>query len=255
MVAWGRIRHQPSEVREQQAYLHGAVDPALRGEGLGSALLSWQIQRATEILRSGASHLPRYVRVHAYDHEHAAHRLYERHGLSPVRYSEELLRGLESLPAVAPVEGIEIVRWEWSLSEQARLARNDAFADHWGSVPRDKVAWDHVLAAFGTRLGLSYLALDGDHVVGMCRNGHFPGDEAVTGRRDGWIMQVGVIRSHRKRGIASALIARSLAAFKAAGFTHSALGVDSDNPTGAYQLYERLGFGSIHRSVVRQMTV
>src|SRR2546422_2654086 len=55
VVAWGRIRHQPSEVREQQAYLHGAVDPALRGEGLGSALLSWQIQRATEILRSGRS--------------------------------------------------------------------------------------------------------------------------------------------------------------------------------------------------------
>ena len=255
VVAWGRIWHQPSEVREQQAYLHGAVDPALRGMGIGSGLLSWQIERAGEILRDGPPPLPRFIRVHAYDHEYAAHRLYERHGLIPIRYSEVLLRDLEALPAVTPVVGIEIVGWQPSLTEQARRARNHAFADHWGSVPRDKLAWDHVLAAFGTRLDLSYVALEGDRVVGICRNGHFPGDEAINGRRDGWIVQAGVIRSHRKRGIASALITRSLAAFKAAGFTHSALGVDSENPTGAYQLYERLGYRSIHRSVVRQMTV
>jgi len=134
------------------------------------------------------------------------------------------------------------------------LGRN-RFADHWGNTPRDKAAWEYVLAAFGTRLDLSYFAVEGDRVIGVCRNGHFPDDEAVNGRRDGWIMQVSVIRSQRKRGIASALIATSLAAFKAAGLTHSVLGVDSENTTGAYQLYERLGYRPIHRSVVRQMTV
>ena len=87
-------------------------------------------------------------------------------------------------------------------------------------------------------------------MVGVCRNGHFPGDEAVTGRRDGWIMSVSVIRSHRKRGIASALIVASLEAFKRAGLTHSALGVDSENRTGAYRLYERLGYRAVNRSVV-----
>ena len=92
-------------------------------------------------------------------------------------------------------------------------------------------------------------------VVGVCRNAHHPGDEAVNGRRDGWIVQVSVSRSHRKRGIASALIVRSLHAFRAAGLTHSALGVDRDNPTGAYSLYERLGYRTLTRSIVHELKV
>jgi len=255
LVAWARIWHRPSEVREQRAFLVGAVDPAFRGRRIGSALLRWQIERASEFLRGRTSPLPRFLRVRAMDIEHSAHRLYERNGLTPIRYSEVLVRDLDSLPAPAPVEGIEIVRWDSALSEQARQAQNDAFADHWGTTPTDRASWEHVVAAFGTRLDLSYLALAGGRVVGVCRNGHFPQDEAVNGRREGWILNVGVIRSLRKRGIASALIATSLAAFKAAGFTHSALGVDSENTTGAYQLYERLGYRSLYRWVVRQMIV
>ena len=63
-------------------------------------------------------------------------------------------------------------------------------------------------------------------------------------------MNLSVIASHRRRGIAAALIVASLAAFKAADLTHSALGVDSENPTGAYGVYERLGYQPVHRIVV-----
>jgi GNAT superfamily N-acetyltransferase len=255
VVAWGRIWHEPSGVREERAYVLGGVDPARRGAGIGSALLEWQLERAGEILKSASPALPRFIRTYAYDFQQSAIRLYERHGLAPIRYSEEMLRDLESLPEPATIEGIAIVHWDPALSEEARVAQNDAFADHWGSTPRDRAAWDHMVASFGTRLDLSCLAVEGDRVVGVCRNGHFPGDEAVNGRRDGWIMQVGVVRSHRKRGIASALIATSLAAFKAAGMTHSALGVDSENATRAHHLYERLGYRRTHRAVVHQTTV
>ena len=119
----------------------------------------------------------------------------------------------------------------------------------------DAAAWAHDLAAFGSRLDLSFLALDGACVVGVCRNAHYPGDEEVTGRRDGWTMAVGVRASHRGRGIASALLAASAHAFRSAGFTHAALGVDRDNPTGAYTLYERLGYRTMTRTIVRQLDV
>jgi mycothiol synthase len=253
IVAWGRIWHQPSGAREERAYLFGAVDPARRGSGIGSALLAWQIERAGQVLRAATGELPRFIRASAYEFQNSARRLYSRHGMIAVRYGDELLRDLESIPEPAPVAGIQIVPWDPRHSEAARLAQNDAFADHWGSTPRGPAAWEHMLASHGTRLDLSFLALDGERVVGVCRNGHFPDDEAVTGRRDGWIIQVSVVRSHRKRGIATALILASLAAFRAAGFTHTALGVDSENPTGAYQLYERIGYRRVHRSVVYQM--
>ncbi len=254
-VAWGRIWHRPSGEREERAYLLGGVAAGQRGRGVGSELLRWQIARAGAILRTADSGLPRYVRAMAYDFQTTALRLYECHGMKPVRWSEELLRELADLPEVPRQGGVEIVPWDPARTEAARVALNDAFADHWGSTPRDAAAWAHDTAAFGNRLDLSFLALEAGRVVGVCRNAHFPDDEAVNGRRDGWISQVGVVRSHRKRGIASALIARSLHAFKAAGFTHSSLGVDRDNPTGAYSLYERLGYRTMSRSVVHELTV
>jgi mycothiol synthase len=252
VVAWGRVFHQPSGEREERALLFGGVHPQHRRTGIGSAILKWQIERAAELLRHGTPALPRFVRAQAYDFQHSAIRLFVRHRLVPARYHDELLRDLDSIPSLRPVDGVRIADWDSAFSEPARQAQNEAFADHWGATPRDRASWEHSLASFGTRLDLSFLAFEGDRVVGVCRNGHFPEDETVTGRRDGWIVQVGVVPSHRKRGIASALIGASLDAFRRAGFTHSALGVDSENPTGAYALYERLGYRPMHRWVVHQ---
>ena len=107
---------------------------------------------------------------------------------------------------------------------------------------------------YGCRLDLSFLAVADGRIVGVCRNGFFPDDEKVHGRREGWVVNLTVVRSHRRRGIASALIVASLEAFKRAGLTHSALGVDSENLTGAYGVYERLGYRPQRRSVVYQRT-
>lgn len=256
LIAWGRIHHRPSGEREERAYALGAVAPTHRGRGVGRALLGWQIERATQLLRAATSSLPRYVRAQAYDFQESTHRLYARHALEPVRWSEEMLLDLTAAqPGPDEPAGITITPWQASRSEEARIVRNEAFMDHWGTTPFDAAAWAHDVAAFGSRTDLSFLALDGDRVVGVCRNGHFPGDEAVTGRRDGWIMAVCVLRSHRGRGIASALISASHAAFRAAGFTHAALGVDRDNPTGAYTLYERLGYRPMTRTISRQLQV
>jgi ribosomal protein S18 acetylase RimI-like enzyme len=69
-------------------------------------------------------------------------------------------------------------------------------------------------------------------------------------RRRGYTEGIGVARSWRKRGVASALISRSLKAQKAAGMTESALVVDSENPSGAGHLYETLGFQVVKRDTL-----
>jgi ribosomal protein S18 acetylase RimI-like enzyme len=255
VVAWGRIWHQPSGEREERAYVFGAVHPEHRGRGVGSELMRWQIGRASEVLPGSNVGLPCFIRAQVYDFQHSAIRLFQRHGLSPVRYIDELLRDLTDHPAPIETPGIDILPWDPKRSEAARHAHNEAFADHWGYTPRDPETWEHLQTTYGWRPDLSFLALDGSQVIGVCRSAHFPEDEAVNGRRDGWTMQVSVIPSHRKRGIASAMIAASLEAFRAAGFTHAALAVDSDNPTGAYRIYERLGYQRMHRSVVYQRQV
>ena len=58
----------------------------------------------------------------------------------------------------------------------------------------------------------------------------------ATGRRECYIAIVGVTKTARGRGIASALIRRCLAAARADGCDITTLYVDADSPTGALTL-------------------
>jgi ribosomal protein S18 acetylase RimI-like enzyme len=53
---------------------------------------------------------------------------------------------------------------------------------------------------------------------------------------------VSVRRPWRRRGLARALLASSLVGARADGFTSASLGVDTESPTGATDLYRSLGF-------------
>jgi len=58
-----------------------------------------------------------------------------------------------------------------------------------------------------------------------------------------------VRRLWRKCGVASALMCQSMRAMKADGLDYATLGVDTQNPTGALGLYERLGFVAVKRMI------
>ena len=51
-----------------------------------------------------------------------------------------------------------------------------------------------------------------------------------------------VRRRWRKKGVASALIARCLHALRDAGYHEASLGVDADNISGALRIYEKMGY-------------
>jgi ribosomal protein S18 acetylase RimI-like enzyme len=233
----------------------GGVDPAHRRRGHGTALLGWQIEGARRLLLAQPAELPRFIRTMAFDFERDAIALYQRHGLTAVRTTDEMLRPLAELPTAPAPDGVELVPWDEARTEELRALHNEAFADQWGTSTLDAAAWRHRLDQFGTRLDLSFVALAGGRAVGFAMNGHFPGDRDVTGRLDGWVQQLGTARAWRKRGVASALLAASCRAFAAAGLDHAMLAVDSDSLTGAQRLYERLGFRRLHRSIVHQLTV
>lgn len=255
LVAYGTVHHTPSGVRQERAFVAGHVDPELCGIGIGRRLLAWQIERAVERLRECDPALPWYVRAYEWEWIEDAHHLYVRFGMTPVRWFEDLLRELSAPLDVPTPEGVELIPWEEISDEDGRRMTNESFADHWGSTPRDEAAWKHLLASQDIRLDLSFAAVSGSEVVGVCLNGHFPQDTEVTGRVEGWIEILGVARPWRRRGVAAALIARSLEAFRAVGFTHAMIGVDADSPTGASGLYRKLGFEPLHRTVASELRV
>ncbi|MFZ4719074.1 MAG: GNAT family N-acetyltransferase [Ilumatobacteraceae bacterium] len=248
--------HLPSEVREERCYIFGEVLPELRRRGVGAALMEWAIPRAEVQLRSSGRSLPRYVRTDRYDYIVGAHSLFAHVGMQPVRYMEELLRPLNDLPAVPEVAGARIVPWPEGRDDEIRTAKNTAFADHWGSTPTSEHHWQQMVRGHGGRPDLSFIALDeDDRVVAHCLNKRFPDDDELIGRRDAWIDNLGTLPEWRGRGLASALVAASLHAFAADGCTHASIGVDSENPSGAAQLYRRLGFEPRQRSITHELVV
>ncbi len=257
LVAYAIVDHSPSGERLERVMLFGGVRPDHRKRGIGSQLLQWQEARALEKLATTDQRLPAYLMDYVYDFEDATVGLLEARGFERARFDHELLRPLVDLPTEATIDGIRIRPWLEADTEATRLVFNASFADHWGSTSRSHDYWQHMIHSGGNRLDLSFVAVDEttNEIVAIALNGHFPDDQEITGRLDGWVQSLGTLRSHRKRGIASAFIVRSLRAFAAAGFDHAMLGVDTENPTGAYGIYADLGFERQHTVLTLRKTV
>jgi GNAT superfamily N-acetyltransferase len=258
IAGWTHTLLLPSDVREVRCYVFGEVDPAHLGQGIGSALLEWAERRGRAQLLGLGTTLPRYLRADAYDFQVERDALIREHGFTPVRWFEEMLRPLTDLPPVLPVPGIRLEPWPGATGDGELLAaRTAAFADHWGSTPISEQAWAFHVRGFGARPDLSLVArdLESGGVAGFCLNHRYEEDDEVVGRRDGWIETLGTLRQYRGRGIATALLARSLELFAGAGLSHAMIAVDGDSPTGAGRLYRSVGFERSHGSVTYQQVV
>ncbi len=251
LVAYGVVDHSESGARLERALLFGGVHPGFRRRGIGQAMIQWQVERGREQLEATSTALPATLMTFAYDFEHDRLAFLEAHGFAKARFDLEMMRTLDEVPKRPDLAGIEIRPWVGTDPESTRRVFNASFADHWGSTDRSAPYWEHMLASAGHRLDFSFVAADADsgEIVAIALNGHYPDDQQVTGRLDGWIETLGTVRSHRKRGIASALIVESLHAFASAGFDHAMLGVDTENPSGAYGIYADLGFTPLHTNV------
>src|SRR5437773_1127836 len=70
---------------------------------------------------------------------------------------------------------------------------------------------------------------------------------ASVGDDRGWVDYLGVLEPFRGRGIGAALLQRTFAAIAARGIRRILVSVDSENPTGATGLYERVGMRVVKR--------
>jgi ribosomal protein S18 acetylase RimI-like enzyme len=71
----------------------------------------------------------------------------------------------------------------------------------------------------------------------------------------GWVRNLGVLPTHRGRGIARALLDRAFAVFRDRGYTWAGLGVDLQNETGAYRLYESVGMKIAYKADAWELTI
>jgi mycothiol synthase len=246
MVATGVLaaRSQADPVHGMR--YEGGVHPAYRGRSLGSALLDWAVRAAGPIHADHFPGRPLEVLCGLKASDEAAAALFARHGFTPVRYFRKMTRGLERdrLPPVRMPDGFEIVAYRADLGEPMRVAKNEAFREHWGVTPTPPQEWRSRFTGPEFQPGLSPLAVEAvtGEIVGLIVTHLRAADTAATGQRDAHLVNVATLRRVRKHGIATALIATMLRAACERGFDTASLGVDSENPTGAIGVYQKSGF-------------
>lgn len=252
MVGFGQLmtRDEADPVHEMRYW--GGIHPDWRGRGLGGRLLEWAEAAAVPLHREHFPDRPLSLSGSCLATNAGAVALYAARGYHPARWFNAMVRDLTApLPEVPSPAGVEITGFTPELSEEARLIRNEAFHDHWGSTETSAEGWAHFIASSAFRPAFSFLAyLDGEP-AGFIISHEYHAYAEATGIKDLYIAVLGTRRVGRKRGVGSSLLLRAMTDARAAGFTQASLGVDADSLTGAVGLYERVGFTVEHTAITQ----
>jgi ribosomal protein S18 acetylase RimI-like enzyme len=244
LVAYARVFWQDLVEGGRTYECFGFVHPDWRRHGIGTAMNRHNEARLREIAAGHPDVAPKSFGSEGVDSDPGNTALLRGAGYEPARYFYDMVApALEGIAAPPVPAGIEV---RPALREQYRTiwdAMAEAFRDHWGEAEWVEADWERFAADPDNddprfwRVGW-----DGDEVAGVIATTVPAEENEQYGRARVYVASVSVRRPWRRRGLARALLASSLVGTREAGFTSASLGVDTDSPTGATDLYRSLGF-------------
>lgn len=228
----------------------GGVHADHRGKGLGSALLDRAEARLLELLEERHPGVAAYLQGGGGREGSSARALLADRGYAEDRYWNLLTRRLVDEPEVPEVEGVRLITPADEHEEGVLHAHDLAFRDHYGSGPMTPEGWHDYWGSRSARREVSTIA-----VADGSGDGWTEGEVlayVLVGQwvdREAYVNLVGTVPHARGRGIAAAALARTLVlASRSGDYDVIELDVDSDSPTGATRLYERVGFTHKHQT-------
>lgn len=225
--------------------------PEWQGKGIRRAMLHYNEKRAREIAAKHPTDKPRFFQAWAQETETDWSSLLIDEHYQKVRYGFYMVRPLkEDIPNLYLPEGIEIRPVIPDDYLMIWRAAKKALEDLWeGSHIRDEMFEEWMEdPTFDPLLWVVAWDTKTDAVVGTILNYIDKAENREYNRKRGYLEFVTVQTPYRGKGLAKALIARSLTVLKDEGMTEAALGVDAENPSGAFHLYESMGF---HKTKMR----
>jgi ribosomal protein S18 acetylase RimI-like enzyme len=235
------------------------VTPGWRRRGIEQAIIRWLEERQRDVAAGQAEQGPHFFQGEWFDDAHDAIDLLLSEGYAVVRRWYEMTRPLDGEIPDAPLpEGLEVRPATPDQYRQIWDADLEAFRDHWGFgelTEEDYQRWINDPVVMTPELW--QIAWDGDQIAGQVRSFINHKENADNGRLRGYTEFISVRRPWRRRGLAKGLILRSLRILQERGMTEAALGVDTENTSGALRLYESCGFrptrsGAMYRKPLQQ---
>lgn len=240
MSALGFAMHDPASEDSAMQWF-GMVDPPHQGSGLGAWLTRWAddivAQRDAEGFSAVRSDFPA--------EDAPAHDLFTRAGYGHVRTSWDMARPIDrGLERQAPPAGVTIRRFEPGRDERTWwTVTESAFSETFGFASAPYESW--AAEWYETE------DWNPSRVLLAEAEGQVVGELAwVDNQTDGYVASLGVLTSHRRRGIGAALLHQAFADMVEQGFGRASLSVDTENTTGAVGLYRNVGLEPIREGHV-----
>ena len=225
-------------------WVWGRVHPDYERLGIGTSLMEWAEQRASQAISRVPDDLQIVMESGTYHIYQPCHDLFRSMGMELVRHFLTMSIELDNRPSGPNWPGsITIRTYESEAEAEAVLkALLDSFQDHWGYVEQPfeerYERWLHMIRnSEDFDPSLWFLAMDGDEIAGLS----LCWPKANEDPDMGWVGTLGVRRSWRRRGLGLALLHHSFNEFHKRGKARVGLGVDAKSLTGATGLYEKAG--------------
>jgi len=229
------------------------VLPKFRGNGIAKQL----VKKAIESLRQrGMKVEETWVQT---DRKACVH-VFEGFGFEQIRTTSIMRSSLNTIPLDIG-ENNEIGIREAKLSDNNEIElinwlNNEVFKDHFNFRPKPIEETRYMLLELPWfQNQTAFFALLQNRPVGFVVAGIDEGLNKEKNVRYGWILDVGVLKRHRRKGIGTSLMLNAMRLLKAYKMEDALLYVDDMNPTGAIKLYEKLGFDVLRKNIVYQLSI
>jgi mycothiol synthase len=249
VVAYGRVSWGQEPDGPKEYFLLGFVDPAVRRRGIGGAMLAWNEARLRAFAAGHEAHPEDHFTSWLEDGDTGGRVLLDGAGYGPSAHVATMVRpDLEDIPEAPIPPGLTVRTPRVDEMRAVWEADVEAFRDHWGFTEQTETDYRRFLEDPLADPGLWRIAWDGDRVAGQVRSFINPAENEEYHRLRGYTEEISVRRPYRRRGLARALLVRSLRALAERGMTEAALAVHMENRNEALRLYEGVGFRVTRRA-------
>lgn len=242
------------EREEKKGFVRAlGVVPEHRRKGIGRVLA----EKAVESLKERGMKI---VETGAFGDEPAAIRLWKSMVFQQVRVFSLMKRNLDNLPIEVGENTDVTLRKIQNLSEEDICLLNrlesETFSEHYNFRPATLEETRFFLTQDLTFREQEWLiTYSGDLPVGYVGVGIDQKYNAEKNAKTAWILNIGVLKAHRLKGVGTRLMLEAMRVMKTKGMTEAMLGVDDQNPTKAIKLYEKVGFTATRKDLAYQRII